>query len=332
MIRYIIPVLSFSLAFLLLPGCKKKEVDLEAEWKDITVVYGLMNQNDTINYLKITKAFLGPGNALQYAKIPDSSNYPGKLNVSIEAWNGSNLAETLLFDTITITNKDSGEYFYYPYQLVYYNQSELNEIYSYKLKIINPETQNEITAETGLVRDFSIERPQPYQQINFDPDKNNQVKWVSAVGGKRYQVVLRFYYLEILIEDTSKRVEKYIDWTVFPDVQSATDEGGEEIDKYYSGAGFYSLLHAKIPVNPNLMRVARQVDYIFTVAAADLNTYIEVTEPSSSIVQEKPLYSNISNGIGLFSAMFNKVRDSLRLTTYTQQELKVNPLTKDLGF
>jgi hypothetical protein len=57
-----------------------------------------------------------------------------------------------------------------------------------------------------------------------------------------------------------------------------------------------------------------------------------VTEPSQSIVQEKPAYTNIINGIGLFSSRFIKFSDSLDISQLTKDALKVNEHTKDLGF
>jgi hypothetical protein len=49
-------------------------------------------------------------------------------------------------------------------------------------------------------------------------------------------------------------------------------------------------------------------------------------------VQEKPAYTNIINGIGLFSARFMKSTDSLLISDVTKAELKVNPNTINLGF
>ena len=53
----------------ILVSCKQK-FNVNADWQDITIVYGILNQGDTLHYIKVTKAFLGPGDALQYAKIP----------------------------------------------------------------------------------------------------------------------------------------------------------------------------------------------------------------------------------------------------------------------
>ena len=78
------------------------------------------------------------------------------------------------------------------------------------------------------------------------------------------------------------------------------------------------------------------MEYIFTIAADELNTYMEVTEPSFTIVQEKPPYTNIVNGIGIFSARHDNTGDyPIIQTAFSQQtldELKVNPNTYLLGF
>ena len=41
-----------------------------------------------------------------------------------------------------------------------------------------------------------------------------------------------------------------------------------------------------------------------TIGTVELKTYIDVNKPFSGIVQERPTYKNINNGIGLFSSRF----------------------------
>jgi hypothetical protein len=36
---------------------------------------------------------------------------------------------------------------------------------------------------------------------------------------------------------------------------------------------------------------------------------MEVNEPTNSIVQEKPDYTNITNGLGIFSSRYRKIRE-----------------------
>jgi hypothetical protein len=104
----------------------------------------------------------------------------------------------------------------------------------------------------------------------------------------------------------------------------------------YSSDVFYTILGSHIPVDPGVNRVASKMEYIFTVAADDLNTYMEVTEPSFTIVQEKPPFTNVTNGIGIFSSRHDNIKDyPIIQTSFSQQtldQLKVNPNTYLLGF
>ena len=322
---------------LILPFLNSCKIDfsVNADWKDITIVYGLISQSDSIHYLKITKAFLGQGNALTYAKISDSSNYrPGDLNVRIDVLdeNNQNIG-SLPFSPDTIHTKEPGDsIFYFPDQLVYKSNATLKQTYTYNLVIHNNLTGNEVTAKTALVNTFSIITPDEFTRPAFMPGENSSVEWTSAKGGKRYQLVIRFHYTENPINHPDSVKSKSIDWLVFSNELSRSATGGEDMIKTISGNAFYFLLAARIPVNPDLKRTAGKLDYIFSVASDDLNTYMEVTEPSTSIVQYRPPFTNIINGIGLFSSRFVNPVIGLRLSDNTLQELRDNPQTADLGF
>lgn len=307
-----------------------KELNVNADWKDVTVVYGLLDQTQDTTFIKITKAFLGPGDAMQFAKIPDSSNYPDKLEVRLDEYNGTTLVNSLPCDTVTIHNKQAGDsIFYYPDQLMYYTTAPLNENSLYKLFIKNKNTGKEVTAETELVGDFTIERP---QIASFIPGYTFEVKWTPSKVGKRYQLVIRFWYQEAKKTDPANPVMKYIDWLVFNNVLAA-DNQMTSFDYFFPGDAFYSVVGSKIKVDTSLAgRSAHHCDFIFTVAASALNTYMEVTEPSLSLVQERPAYSNINNGIGIFSARYIKSNINMEISSPTKAELKVNQYTKDLGF
>lgn len=307
-----------------------KELNVNADWKDVTVVYGLLDQTQDTTFIKITKAFLGPGDAMQFAKIPDSSNYPDKLEVRLDEYNGTTLVNSLPCDTVTIHNKQAGDsIFYYPDQLMYYTTAPLNENSLYKLFIKNKNTGKEVTAETELVGDFTIERP---QVASFIPGYTFEVKWTPSKVGKRYQLVIRFWYQEAKKTDPANPVMKYIDWLVFNNILAA-DNQMTSFDYFFPGDAFYSVVGSKIKVDTSLVgRSAHHCDFIFTVAASALNTYMEVTEPSLSLVQERPAYSNINNGIGIFSARFIKSNNDMEISSPTKAELKVNQYTKDLGF
>ena len=333
--RYLKFLFTIFVILTLFSSCKK-DFNVNADWKDITIVYGLLSQVDSIHYLKITKAFLGPGNALEFAKIGDSSNYrPGELTVRIDELDptGHTFIRSIPFDTITIHTKEPGDsVFYFPDQLVYKSTAPLHEANVYKLIIHNNRTGVDITAKTVLVSNFSITTPDSYTRPVFLPGETSKVEWTSAKEGRRYQLVIRFHYSEKYPTDTVW-TKKSVDWLVFSNELSRTTKGGESMLKTIMGDAFYSFLGANIkPVDPLIRRVTGRVDYIFSVASDDLNTYMEVTEPSTSIVQYRPPFTNVTNGIGLFSSRFVNSLDSLRLGDNMVDQIRTNPKTSDLGF
>jgi hypothetical protein len=58
---------------------------------------------------------------------------------------------------------------------------------------------------------------------------------------------------------------------------------------------------------------------------------MEVNEPSNSIVQERPEYTNINNGIGIFSCRYEVIR-SFYLNANSREELRNGEYTCNLMF
>ena len=294
-------ILSFSL-FLTLSifffSCKT-DFNPNAPYQDITVVYGLLNQNDSITYIKINKAFLGNENAYVMAQNPDSSSYNGNLEVKLEEWINGSYSKVFNFDTTTIYNKEPG-IFYAPKQVLYkcVTYHQLSPGKEYRLKIKNIKTGKTIYSSTYLVNDFYISTPDANSQnIDFTKTGKKKLVWTSAKNGRRYQPKIRFNYSET--DALNNTTQKYVDW-IFSDQKSSELGGVSKMEVEYYGSAFFQLLKSNIPVNHNLTRKYGKVEIIITVGADELSTYLDVNAPTSSIVQVRPEYTNISNGIGIF--------------------------------
>ncbi len=329
----------FRLAFvsmLILPfifSCST-EFDPNADWKDITVVYGLLNQNDSITYIKINKAFLGPGNALEFAKVEDSSSYFGNLDVKLVEYLGGNTTGKILYlDTTTIFNKESG-LFYNPKQVIWkcVSKNQFNEDAVYKLEIRNKKTGKIITAESPVIGNFDITKPSVNATSwGFYNTAPSAIEWYSAENGKRYQLSIIFNYTEVSSGDTTR---KKVTW-IFPAQKSQTTVGGVLMKDSYKGEEFYRTLASSIPYKENVKRFAGKVEFVIAVAGEELNNYIDVTAPSGGIVQERPEYSNINNGIGIFSCRYDnsiKQKRIVELNSRSLDTLIYGQFTKDLGF
>ncbi|MDP3463494.1 MAG: hypothetical protein Q8S18_11950 [Bacteroidales bacterium] len=286
--------LSLSVSFL---SCST-DVDIYAEYKDISIVYGMIEPESDTTWIKVTKAFLGPGNALLIAQNPDSSQYSPLPKVILKAVkNGVDQADIVL-DTITINNKLAGDsIFYFPQQTLFYTTKPIDPTAVYTL-VIEKENGQTVQSTTPVVQNFGITFPT--NRINFQSTTTSQIRWVSAVNGKRYETKLQFHYKELL-PGNPDTLNKIMTWNL--DMQkSVTTKGGETIEVIYTGEEFYQRLGNQLENILNVKRWAGPVDVIVACGADELSTYIDVNTPTNSIIQQLPEYTNIENGNGIFSS------------------------------
>lgn len=295
--------LLFIPLFITFSSCET-DVDVNTDWEEITIVYGLLNQQDDTHYLRINKAFLG-GNALEIAKIADSSSYGGALEVKLQGINLNNnqVMQELNFDTITINNKDTG-IFYNPYMLVYKASAQLDPDLSFSLLIRNTTNGREITGHTKLISDFSITKPPAGGKATFVPGFTTEFAWRNATNAKRYQPTIRFHYFEIPA-GTADTVYKFIDWRL--PVQFADDVSGIGSQSItVINDQFYSTINNSVkPRSYNGKRYCSTVDFMVAAAGIEYDTYMRVNGPSNSLVQDRPEYTNINNGFGVLSSRLN---------------------------
>ena len=101
-----------------LSSCNEK-IDFQGAFKETVVVYGLLDQADSLHYVKVNRAFIGPGNALDIAQIPDS-NYFDDVEVTVSEYLDGNLSRTWVLRDTLVNTKDTNGVFYAPQEKVYY--------------------------------------------------------------------------------------------------------------------------------------------------------------------------------------------------------------------
>lgn len=276
----------------------EKEVDINDEYKETCIVYGLINPNDSISYIRIEKAFLSDGDIFQAAQIADSNLYPYKLDVKMI--NGS---QTISFDTITINHKEDG-IFYAPKMLVYYAVTKdlLNTTDTTYLEIRNSKTKTLITSKALLHDGQSIHLAYPQTQISFE--QQYKIEFRSIPNTRAYDLIIRFHYAEQYVNDIESRTYHHVDW-VFPTIVTRDVLGGEKIKFHYITREFYSLITNNIGPTSDKQRYYGLVEVLVGSADDNLYTYLDVNNPGSSLVIDHRQFTNIENGYGIFAARSN---------------------------
>lgn len=309
---YIIFVLSTFLF-----SCETK-VDLNAEYKDITVVYGLINPNDSLHYIKINKVFLPDDgvNANTLAANQTNFNYEAdELTATVEeihATNGNVLTTYNLIRTENEIPKDEGVFDNSINVLYKFVEPAINRESIYKLKIYNSKLDKEITSETLIVGTTSVTSPTNQQKMAFwigapnnggFSDRTITINTGKNIG--RIQAKLIFNYTNHFI--TSSGLPTQPQKVVMSLGENKTQDpvsGSEIIEWTMEGATFFDNITASVPATlANLShRELGNVDLEFVIAGTELNVYMEVSEPSNTVNQNKPSYTNIENGLGIFSS------------------------------
>ena len=307
-------------AVLLFTTCKT-DIDLLDDWKETTIVYGLLDQSQPKQYIRIQKAYLGEGNALTMAQVYDSINYINQLDVKIEQWNGSVLVNTFNLQPDTIGNKETGV-FAAPNMVLYSTSAVINNTsHTYKLVVNNTATGNTVTSETQLIGNFSISSP-PGSAVNItkiNPTYKITIAWNGAVYGRIYQPAMRFYYDEVDVNNVT--TTRMLEWPLGT-VKSAHTDGSDDLEVSFDPNDFYRFLKNNMPTASNIQfRDADHVDFVVYAGGDDLSTYMDVNAPSTSVVQERPIFTNIENGVGLFSSRFRVVRANYSLSPNTLDTL-----------
>lgn len=332
----------FTLPLLFLIGCDT-DLDINADYEEVMVVYGLLDYTEPVQYIRVQKAYLDAStSALELAKNPDSIYYRTEdLIVQMEIA-GTGDFVNLTPDTVA---KDDGIFSSEGNILYRYDQT-LDPTKTYNLRIENTATGKVVTSSTPVLQDFSLQRPTNDPNDVFDitfvaTDFNTgiprpvEVQFFSPVGGKVYNGVFRFHYIEFRPGEPADTT--FIDWPIFSDVTSNTTDGGEVISQRFTGQDFYTYLAGKLEADIDIVRRPLDVpgEYVITAGGEVLWDLIRVnTQGQAGItgVEAQPDYTNIEGGLGIFSTRSIKYRPNLNFMDRSLDSLACGQSTAALNF
>ena len=316
-----IPFFSISLIF---SSCST-DFELNAPYETIPVVYGLLDQSKDTQFVKINRSFLGYGNNVDYAAINDCTHFENVVAVLEEYNEFGNLIDHDTLKELMVGNLQPG-IFYEDSQKVYYLETDndsLKEENTYHLKVSVPDKGLNFDAETDLIKgswlNFKFQTILYLAGSGFkvadvdlatteDGYLEQTLRWTTAERGKRYELMLRLHYTEVY-NDLSEQ-EKYLEWNLGRQI-SVSSSGGEEMFKDVSGGSFFNFVETQLQNYENEDQVMKRVlgmdaiEIILTAGNEDLNTYMQVNEPVTGIVTERPIFTNVNNGIGIFASKYS---------------------------
>ncbi len=310
-----------------------KELKINADWTDVSVIYGILEKSQDTNFVRIHRGYLGNEGITGGNQNPDSLYYLSP-EVKIEI-----IKDGAVFKTIQLTRDESNSldsgFFtskdYHTYRLI----NKIDQTANYRLVVDKTEDGlNNVYALTPIVKDFLISEPRSFRSLSFAPN-GQKIRWNYAVNGRMYQVALRMYYLEMNRTNHRDTVRKFVDFTVTTRTGNNISGNGSftAVVDYDS---YYRFLLTSIGVNRDVIRFHRGTDLVIIAVADDFATYMNVNAPSNTVVQDKPHFTNIMGGdetnAGIFSSSNTAANYLMKMSKPSLDSLVFGTLTCDLQF
>ena len=291
--------------FISFSSCRE-DFEILANFKEIPIIYGILNEGDSIHYIRISRAYINDEkNALIIAKDPDSIYYPDVLTVTLlEKESGiSYTFERVNGDTIGLP-KQSGTFASVP-NILYRFQGRINHSYTYKLTVSNSQTGIVNTAETALVGEFKTIVPHENYVVNWFGDIKDvaNFRWRSAANANIYEMWLQFNYYEIdkYSGDStfhSKRMN------IFKNMYTPVTSVDFTLSNEFYTERFFSFIKASVPEDKNKWRYPYDMSFDILAGGEVLGNYINSQQAKVSIIEWTITteYTNIEEGLGIFSS------------------------------
>ncbi len=318
------------------------DFDIAADYQETTIVYGLLNNNDSIQYIKINKAFLDKNKgALLVAQDADSLYHQSVLAVVLEEWKNSVLINSYPLNKIDGSDdnliKENGIFASSP-NFLYKTTAPIlentdDDTYLYKLKISNTKNGQLVSAETPIVGRITNIRPSQSLPGNWASKSPYNIRWKSAENGKVYELRIIFNYTE-KSKLTSIVDSLSLEWKIFSDIKSDDVEGKEAMSYQIESKNLFYFLNANLITDATVDREAISIDLIFYIGGETLNTFIEVTQANTGITQMQinPDYTNINNGMGIFSSRYDTTISNIPFSDAARDSFACGEITKHLNF
>ncbi|GAA4457332.1 hypothetical protein [Rurimicrobium arvi] len=334
-----------GLACIVLAASCNDKLEIAAPYKNITVVYGLLDMTDSAHYIRIEKAFMdGNQSAVDMAKVPDSSFY-NALTVSMKEFNaGGTLINTYALSRVNLDNegyaKDTGAFFSTP-NYAYKFKGLLNSGNTYRLMIYNTATGVMDSAETNVIDSntasfgltewkLAAQTISFAREYTFDGDKLYQKTYTVNVpkNASVFQLYLRFNWVDSNIA-THTSVAHSADFSTFYASGSNT--------LTVTNRDIYDFLRSTlgVPSDANQYRYFDSCDMILYAAGSEYKRYQELNQNTGGLTANeiKQQYTNIKgeNVMGLFSTRAHVQKLQVPFSDDTKDSVAINRRTADLN-
>ncbi len=317
-------------AFCTMISCDNDLV-LTDEYKDIPVVYGVLSLPGSEQFIRIEKGFIDPmTSGLEIAMNPDSLYYQNAAVSILDNATGTEYPLSMVDGAEFNFPRDPGIFATSPNYLY---KSETNAFNPqagqvYTLQIKRADLESLVTASTVMVDVPNIVRPSQTgaSSLDFSYAQNTILKWNGDENSGLYDIAFDINYRERNVLDGGNFENKSVRWFVRSNYEEETYE--------LEGISFYGAMANLLNEDPNVIRKFKNLDMIVAAGGQEVKEYVRIGQANSGLTssQDIPVYTNISEGRGIFSSRQETRNNGVPITARTLDSLINGIYTKHLNF
>ncbi|MFA5815081.1 MAG: hypothetical protein WC865_05635 [Bacteroidales bacterium] len=321
--------------FILLLGCEPK-VDLSADWQDITVIHGFLEDGAYPGFaVRISRAFMGDKPVADMAAEPDSTNYKEPMEVYIEEFYNNYAVTQLIPDRDTFEWEKKPGIFPRNGNIWYFSRLRTTPNKTYKLIVYFPERDKYVSATSHVVDRPRIYEPSNDGLIIYLADKSSfQIGYATVAYGAYYQISLIFNYVEAYNTYGKTAEEKSFQMDLPAKVITPPDLGSssERITQSIPYHTIFGKLAEGIATDSTIKaRYLKGVNIRLFISTEEYNLYYH-SGFEFEFGSTRNRYTNVINGAGLFSSQGVKFIRNLIPDQVSMDSLAFGGITRKLKF
>jgi len=304
------------------------DFELNENWKDIPVTYGIINPSDTAQYIRVERVFNDPEISGKVVAKNIDSIYYKNITVKLirEKYNFSYRLD-LIDGNLDGHKRDTGAFANTPNYLYKIKTTDMDLIpgEKYKLVVLKENRDTLTYATTTTIKNIDIYRPSSTERpIKLDYKSKFTVSWDEDLSAGYYDMIITFNIKEST--NNTDWVKKKYEWKVKTKLSESTNS--------ILGESFYQFLQNKIPVIPQVKRKFVSFDVKIRAVGKELKDYTQVINANLGITssQQIPIYTNLSNGYGIFTSINTSELNGFFLQEDYLDSLSYGIYTRELNF
>ncbi len=330
--RYFVLVL---FAILLLTACRD-DFSLEAPYRDVPVVFAYLNDAEGEHFIRVQKAFLGQnGNAELAATNQDSLYYSAAAaQVTLTQGNGTPITLSRVNGDDYGILRPEGSFVNSPNILYRFTDSELNLLpnQALTLRISRPGWEDAV-ATTRTLGAIEIVQPSNTAIVIENYRQFQNWRWnTSSSAARVFDARLFITIREFSLNDPSQNRDRILEWVI--DDRLIPEAGESRVVLQFRNELFWQFLGANLEEDPNVYRFVGNMELRITAVGAEVEEQLALARANAGITsaQTLPLYTNVENGLGIFTARSTVSLPGIALDGRNLDTLRNGIYTRNLNF